>query len=60
MTLAYVLTPLMERPGIYSARWAGINKDFKIAMSNIEEKMKGFKNKKCSLCLCASACHSKQ
>ena len=36
---------LNGEPGIYSARWAGINKDFKIAMSNIEEKMKGFKNK---------------
>lgn len=27
-------------PGIYSARWAGPNKDFALAMRNIEEKLK--------------------
>ena len=32
-------------PGIYSARWAGENKDFNIAMSTIEKKTSALKNK---------------
>ena len=36
-------------PGIYSARWAGVNKDFNIAMSAIEEKLDGLNNKNCLL-----------
>ena len=42
-------------PGIYSARWAGLNKDFNIAMSLIEERLNGKNNKKayftCALAL---------
>ena len=33
-------------PGIYSARWAGLEKDFDLAMSIIEEKLQGVDNKK--------------
>ncbi|MDB9761654.1 RdgB/HAM1 family non-canonical purine NTP pyrophosphatase [Alphaproteobacteria bacterium] len=32
-------------PGIYSARWAGKNKDFNLAMSKIEKKIRDLKNK---------------
>ena len=32
-------------PGIYSARWAGENKDFNLAMSTIENKISTLKNK---------------
>ena len=45
-------------PGIYSARWAGQNKDFKLAMSKIYEKLKNIQNPTyscyftCSLSLC--------
>ena len=42
-------------PGIYSARWAGPEKDFNKAMSLIEEKLKNITNKKayfvCALAL---------
>ena len=31
-------------PGIYSARWAGLNKDFNLAMSNINYAIKEKKN----------------
>ena len=41
-------------PGIYSARWAGVNKDFDIAMSVIEEKLAGLSNKKAYF-ICALA-----
>ena len=41
-------------PGIYSARWAGVNKDFNIAMSAIEEKLDGLNNKKAYF-ICALA-----
>ena len=44
------------RPGIYSARYAGKNKDFDLAMKKINEELK-FKDDKtckfiCALCLC--------
>ena len=32
-------------PGIHSARWAGENKDFNLAMSTIEKKISALKNK---------------
>ena len=41
-------------PGIYSARWAGSNKDFNIAMSLIEKKLNGINNKKAYF-ICALA-----
>ena len=41
-------------PGIYSARWAGAEKDFDLAMSLIEEKLQGIDNKKaCFICALA-------
>ena len=33
------ISSLNNEPGIYSARWAGKNKDFNIAMEKIEKKM---------------------
>ncbi len=43
-------------PGIYSARWAGLNKDFNSAMSRIAEEIKDSKNLSarfiCALSLC--------
>ena len=41
-------------PGIYSARWAGLEKDFDLAMSIIEEKLQGVDNKKAYF-ICALA-----
>ena len=41
-------------PGIYSARWAGVEKDFDLAMSLIEEKLQGIDNKKAYF-ICALA-----
>jgi XTP/dITP diphosphohydrolase len=41
-------------PGIYSARWAGLEKDFGRAMSLIEEKLHGIGNKKAYF-ICALA-----
>ena len=41
-------------PGIYSARWAGAEKDFDLAMSLIEEKLQGIDNKKAYF-ICALA-----
>ena len=34
------INSLNGNPGIYSARWAGKNKDFSLAMQKIEEKLK--------------------
>ena len=47
---------LNDRPGIYSARYAGKKKDFALAMSKLNEELK-FKDDKsckfvCALCLC--------
>ena len=41
-------------PGIYSARWAGPNKDFNTAMSLIEKKLDGINDKKAYF-ICALA-----
>jgi XTP/dITP diphosphohydrolase len=41
-------------PGIYSARWAGKDKDFSHAMALIKEKLKGVDNKKAYF-ICALA-----
>jgi XTP/dITP diphosphohydrolase len=32
-------------PGLYSARWAGPNKDFRIAMEAVHDKLRGFDDK---------------
>lgn len=34
-----VIPALDGNPGIFSARWAGTNKDFKVAMSRVEEEL---------------------
>ena len=43
-------------PGIYSARWAGENKDFNLAIARIEQELGGSTNRKayfvCALSLC--------
>ena len=36
------INSLNGNPGIYSARWAGKNKDFSLAMKKIEEKLKRY------------------
>lgn len=41
-------------PGIYSARWAGIEKNFNLAMALIEDKLQGINNKKAYF-ICALA-----
>jgi len=41
-------------PGIYSARWAGIEKNFNLAMALIEKKLQGINNKKAYF-ICALA-----
>ena len=47
---------LNNEPGIYSARWAGPNKDFGTAMKRIQQKLKNFDDKSahftCALTLC--------
>ena len=35
------VTALNGAPGIYSARWAGPNKDFAVAMARVERELKG-------------------
>jgi XTP/dITP diphosphohydrolase len=39
------VTALGGEPGIFSARWAGPNKDFSFAMQTIEEKLTGQKDR---------------
>ena len=39
-----VIDALDGAPGIYSARWAGPNKDFNFAMKRIEDEMRGKSN----------------
>ena len=43
-------------PGIYSARLAGKNKDFNVAMNILGEKMKKASNKKCKFVCALSLC----
>lgn len=40
-----VVPALNGDPGIYSARWAGVNKDFNIAMQLVEDGLKGKKDR---------------
>ena len=44
------------RPGISSARWAGPEKDFRVAMRRVEEALSGLDNRRanfaCALALC--------
>ena len=47
---------LEGRPGICSARWAGPEKDFRVAMRRVEEALSGLDNRRanfaCALALC--------
>ena len=47
---------LNDEPGIYSARWAGPNKDFNLAMKKIQHELKNIDDKSahftCALTLC--------
>ena len=49
------VTALDGEPGIYSARWAGPNKDFALAMQKVEERLQGKPDRSaafvCALCL---------
>ncbi|MBH89614.1 MAG: non-canonical purine NTP pyrophosphatase, RdgB/HAM1 family [Magnetovibrio sp.] len=53
---------LNNEPGIYSARWAGANKDFNQAMKKIQQRLKNFDDKRahftCALALCWPDCHT--
>jgi len=50
------VTALSGEPGIHSARWAGANKDFALAMQVIEDKLAGEDDRSahfvCALALC--------
>ncbi len=50
------VTALDGAPGIYSARWAGPNKDFNFAMQRVEDELKGKTDRSakfvCALALC--------
>jgi len=45
---------LSGAPGIYSARWAGPNKDFNVAMNKVEELMRGVEDRTAAF-ICALA-----
>ena len=51
-----VVTALKGEPGIYSARWAGPEKDFGVAMRKVEDELKGKDGRAahftCALALC--------
>jgi XTP/dITP diphosphohydrolase len=51
-----VVTALDGRPGIYSARWAGPEKDFALAMRKVEDELAGKDDRSawfaCALSLC--------
>jgi XTP/dITP diphosphohydrolase len=51
-----VVNVLDGAPGIYSARWAGFEKDFTSAMRRVEERLKGHADRSaqfvCALALC--------
>ena len=57
MIQVYVWKVLNNDPGIFSARWAGVNKDFNLAMEKIKKKLleKGLKSYKCTFFLCFSS-----
>lgn len=40
-----VVPALDGRPGIYSARWAGSGKDFRVAMERVERELAGIENR---------------
>ncbi len=50
------VTALDGAPGIYSARWAGPDKDFALAMDRVEQELGGAEDRSaafiCALCLC--------
>jgi len=50
-----VVPALGGRPGIYSARWAGPSKDFRLAMERVERELAGESDRRayfvCALCL---------
>jgi len=50
------VTALEGAPGIYSARWAGPEKDFSLAMERVEKELTGSDDRSaafiCALCLC--------
>lgn len=48
------VTALDGAPGIYSARWAGPNKDFTVAMEKVEELMRGAEDRSAKF-VCALA-----
>ena len=54
---------LNDEPGIYSARWAGPDKNFDLAMRKVQEKLKKFDDKSahftCALALCWPDGHTK-
>lgn len=50
-----IVTELGDRPGIYSARWAGADKNYQLAMDKIDQELAGSDNRQAyftvSLCL---------
>lgn len=49
-----VVNALAGAPGVYSARWAGPNKDFMVAMKKVEELLRGSEDRS-SMFVCALA-----
>jgi XTP/dITP diphosphohydrolase len=49
-----VVNALAGAPGVYSARWAGADKDFKVAMEKVEELLRGSEDRS-SMIVCALA-----
>lgn len=49
-----VVNALAGAPGVYSARWAGANKDFMVAMEKVEELLRGREDRS-SMFVCALA-----
>lgn len=51
-----MVAALGGRPGIYSARWAGATRDFKVAMARLERELAGKRDRSaafvCALALC--------
>lgn len=43
----FCINALNGDPGIYSARWAGPNKDYPMAMRTMHEKLEGFQDRSC-------------
>lgn len=43
----FCINALNGDPGIYSARWAGPNKDYAMAMQTMHEKLEGFQDRSC-------------